>query len=407
MGLVKVRRLICFLLVILVTFSIIVPTSASACYYSDGSMTEEELEKDIKYWWQGNVPNDNSLITGKSGSDTIGAGACSHFAMSYALVKMGILNPANGDTPITHIENARRADAFLVDWGYFDFGRVNELYPGVTYEGRDNNVSGLNATDGLTYVKGKMDEGYYVVAIVYGDVTNGHCIFFDGINSDGTVSIGDSAFYGITWEETYGATNTYFSYLELLKCSGKDFNSQPSIYDDNALRGATKKEVEEYNGLVQQWNLTGMPSKTNLAEGVKIPEFYDYKALTSNELENLQDIKNIRDGDKLTIFRVAKISISILGFLLILYALLLVAAYIFDRVNSFLNLSLVNLFTLGYLKVATKKDLRELGMYNQDRTGYITAPKLFVIVLVILIIGGLMISGELSYLVYNIITSGS
>lgn len=401
---IKVKRTIIVFFVILNIISILFPTEVFACYYTDGTKSQEELDRDVSYWWQGHVPNDNSLITGKSGSDTIGAGACSHFSMAYALVKMGILNPANGDTPITHIQNARDKNAFLTTWGYFDFSRVDEVYPGVTYEGRDNNVSGLNAKDGLAYVKGKMSEGYYVVAIVYGSMTQGHCIFFDGINEDGTTSIGDSAYYGITWEETYGKSDsgTCFSYLELLKCEGKDFNSMPSIYDENALRGVTSADVVAYKDVVKQWNLVGMPQKSNLQSGVVIPDVGNRNSLTQAELNNIQAIKDTKDADKLSLFEVVKTVISFLGFALIVYAVLLFLAYIFDRVNSFLNISLVSMLTLGHIKVAQRDDMSELDDEMKKKKGYVTMAKLFIIIAIIVILGSLMVSGYLSYLIYSI-----
>lgn len=398
----KIKRIISLLLVLICVFT---PIDAFACLYSDGTMSEEELEKDIRYWWQGRVPNDNSLITGKYGSDTIGAGACSHFSMTYALVKMGIFNPANGDTPITHIKNAREKGAFLVDWGYFDFSRVSELYPDVTYEGRDNNVSGMNATDGLAYVKGKMNEGYYVVGIVYGSLTNGHCIFFDGINEDGTTSIGDSAYNGITWEGIYGASgvSTYFSYLELLKCKGKNFNSQPSIYDKNALRGANSKEIAEYHSLVKEWDLKGMPQKTNLKSGVIHPQIVDYRSLSQEEKGVVQSIRDIKEGEQLSFFDIMKTVISFIGLVLILYALLLLIAYIFDRANSFLNISLVSILTLGHIKVSQKEDILELDDEKLKKKGYMTTAKLFIIIAIIFIMGALLISGFISYLIYSLI----
>ena len=109
------RRIVAvFCLICLVAGAVITPSFC--CLFGDGSMTQEEMDKDVRYWRQGSVPADNSLI--HSGTDrTIGRAACSHFAMSYALVKMGYLNPANGDTPITHIEKARTYNAFRVNWG--------------------------------------------------------------------------------------------------------------------------------------------------------------------------------------------------------------------------------------------------------------------------------------------------
>lgn len=403
---IKIKNILIFLISLI--FALIVCTQPITVYAfeADTSGTSaEELSKDPKYWWQGHIPNTGSeTITLKAGSDTIGGGACSHFAMTYALVKMGIFNPKNGDTPYTHIKNAREKNAFMTDWGYFDFTRVNELYPDVSFEGRDNNVQGMSAADGLTYVKGKMSEGYYVIGIVYGSVSrNGHCIFFDGVNSDGKMSIGDSGYIGLTFEDVYMQSTNYFNYLELLKCKGKDINSQPSIYDDTALRGVSTTEVVEYKNLVKEYELTGMPTKSNLQEGVVRPEINSINDLTEDEKLVVSSIKETKDAEKLDWFQIAKNVISFIGFLLLVYDLLLIVFYVFDRVNSFLNISLVSLITLGRIKVALKEDFAELSKEDRKSNGYITLGKFIAIILVIGTLGGLMLSGTISYWVYLLI----
>ena len=396
----KLRYLILVLEVLMVLFSTITPTFA---YKYNTKLSDKERQKDVASWIQGTCPPDNSLINPNSGtSDTIGGGACSHFAMSYALVKMGILNPANGDTPITHIKNARKHNAFLTDWGYFNFSRVKELYPDVTYVGRDDNVGGLSAEKGLTYVKGKMKEGYYVIGIVKCSLTSGHCIFFDGINEDGTTSIGDSGFAGITWEDLYAKENAYFSYLELLKCKGKDFNSQPSIYSEHKLRTTTKKEVKEYKKLKMEYDLTGMPKQSNLTEGIVKPELKGIDSLNQQELSVVESIKYTKDANKLSLFSIAKIIISLVGFVLILYSIFLIVAFIFDRFNSFFSFSLVGLLTFGHMKIVTGKEKYELDD-NLKKKGYITLSKLIIIAIILLILGCMMVSGTISQWIYNLV----
>lgn len=393
--------------IISLIFALIVCTQPITVYAFERDTTgasAEELAKNPKYWIQGSIPNTGSeTITLKAGSDTIGGGACSHFAMTYALVKMGIFNPKNGDTPYTHIKNAREKNAFMTNWGYFDFTRVAELYPDVSFEGRDNNVQGMSGTEGLKYVKGKMAEGYYVVGIVYGDKTQGHCIFFDGVNSEGKMVIGDSGYEGTTFEDVYGICNTYFSYLELMKCKGKDINSQPSIYDGTALRGVSTTEVVEYKNLVKEYELTGMPTKSNLQEGIMRPEINSINDLTEDEKLVVSSIKETKEAEKLDWFQIAKNVISFIGFILLVYDLLLIVFYVFDRVNSFLNISLISLITLGHIKVALKEDFAELSKEDRKSKGYITLAKLIAIILVIGTLGGLMVSGTISYWVYLLI----
>jgi hypothetical protein len=402
----KLKKIVVFLMSLFLAMVIFMqPLTVYAYVHGEEGVSAEELVKDPKYWLQGYVPATGSeTITLKEGSDTIGDGACSHFAMSYALVKMGILNPKNGDTPLTHIKKAREKNCFSVNWGYFDFSRVDELYPDVTFEGRDYNVQGMSAADGLTYVKGKMAEGYYVVGIVYGSVSrNGHCIFFDGVNSDGKMSIGDSGYLGLTFEDVYMQSTNYFNYLELLKCKGKDVNSQPSIYDDTVIRGVSTREIVEYNHLVEEYDLTGMPTKSNLTKDIVRPRINVENNLTENEKLALASIKETRDSNKLDWFQIAKNVISFLGFILLIYDLFLLLCYVFDRVNSFINVSLVNTITLGHIKVAPKDDFAELSKGDKNDKGYVTLAKLIVIILVIGILGGLMISGTLSYWIYLLI----
>lgn len=218
--------------VVVCIFSCIVccVSNVSACLKGDGSVPQEELVQDVRYWRQGSVPytGEQKIVNWES-SSTIEYAGCSHFAMSYALVKMGYLNPDCGDTPLTHIRKAREYGAFLVDWGYYDFSRAGEMYKGITYEGRKY-IEHLGKYEGLEYIKELMREGYYVIGVISSPVTEGHCIFFDSIQEDGSVVIGDSFFSGLTFDDYYGTVLTEWSYLELLKCDGKPLLEQPSIY---------------------------------------------------------------------------------------------------------------------------------------------------------------------------------
>lgn len=393
------KRIISLLCALVILFGCIAPTYS--CYYADGSMTQEEMDRDVSYWRQGHVPADNSLI--HSGTDrTIGRAACSHFAMSYALVKMGYLNPAEGDTPITHIELAREYHAFRVNWGYYEYGKAPEMYPGIEYVGVDYNTCGLGAADGLAYVKGKMAEGYYVIACVSSKDTGGHMIFFDGINEDGTVSIGDSAFYGTTWEEYYGipGTNTKWDYLELLKCEGAPFNEQPSIYDENALREANEEEITQYETLVKEKDLTGMPTTSNLSEYALVPDLPDFSALLQYEKDSLAAIKDSHDASQVTLFQVLGAVASFVGVLMILYAVALILGFIFDYVNAFVDIDFVRLLTFGFIKVV--RDPLEYDKRN-NRQGYVTILKLFIIIFVIASVGVFLVSGGAVAFLYSIV----
>ena len=241
----------------------------------DWSKSVDELALKPENWIQGSIPNvNNETIMGDKETSSIQSSACSTFAMTYALVKMGYYNPSNGDNPYKLIKTIREKKMIYpgAEWGYFDYTRVNELYPEIHYEWRDNSVSGMNFESAIKYIKGLWNEGYYVVAIVYGGPTRGHCIFLDGINSDGSISIGDSGFIGTTWDETYGKYDMRFSYLEVMSCDGKPFLEQPSIYDDNILRAVSDKEVEEYNVLLYETDVEEMRAGSHDIAKIELQE---------------------------------------------------------------------------------------------------------------------------------------
>lgn len=419
-------RLLCVLLVTLLLVGIVTPVFA-CIRDNDGNVPMEDKLYDVRYWRQGWVPDTgDETITLKSGSSTIKRAACSHFSMSYALVKMGFLNPANGDTPMTHIEKARNHNAFRTDWGYYEFAYVDEMYEGVVYAGVDYNVSGLSPAEGLTYVKGKMSEGYYVIGIVKTKDTNGHCIFFDGVKTDGTMSIGDSWANYLTWEGYYGKseTNTEWKYLELLKYSEAPCNTQPSIYEtrsadvetptdpstggtttpsipneDGELRDITEEEVVQYQNLVQEKQLYGMPQLSNLASGAILPEFADLDGLTQSELSSLAAIQVMKDADKITIDKVAGAISVFAGIVLVLYAVALIVAFIFDSVNYFIDIELVTLLTFGNIKVVRDKNDYEK---TAGKKGYATIAKLLIVIIVVAVAGICLINGTVLRLLYKI-----
>ena len=61
------------------------------------------------------------------------------------------------------------------------------------------------------------------------------------------------------------------------------------------------------------------------------------------------------------------------------------------------------MITLGRIKVALKEDFAELSKEDRKSKGYITLSKLIAIILVIGTLGGLMVSGTITYWVYLLI----
>ena len=326
----KALKVFRFIMILVVMLSVLLLSSVSASAYAnniDYSIGMDKLAEKPENWIQGSIPNVNKeTISGTDSTSSIASSACSSFAMTYALVKMGIYNPTNGDNPYSLIKVLREKNLIFpgAEWGYFDFTRVNEVDKSVHYEWRDDTVKGMNFDQAIKDIKGLWNEGYYVVAIVYGGPTRGHCIFMDGINEDGSISIGDSGFVGTTWEETYGKYDMRFSYLEVMSCDGKPFLNQPSIYDDNILRAVSDKEVEDYNVLLYEKDVEDMRVRSHNIAKIELQSlsFNPYPEVPGRgiiDAENIKDCSNDIKKNNFLDMLVFSILTGVMFILLIVY----------------------------------------------------------------------------------------
>lgn len=365
---------------------------ASACKYNTVEGKDvSEVENDPAYWWQGRVPAFNEPIT--AGNSSVGNAACSSFAMTYCLVKMGIYHVQDGDGPVKLIQEAREKGLYSNGW-YFDYKKIDSLYPDIEcINDFDYGVAGKSSNEAIDYIKGLMAEGKYVIACVNGP-QGGHMIFFDGIDESGNLLIGDSAFAGLDWNTTYGNMGATLQYAVVFEYS-EPSTDMPSIYDGVDLRKDKKKDekdIERKNILVKEWDLVGMPAKSALVDRMGMMTLYDYNsALADYEKASLAVIQENMRGDKISLIRVVGLCLSIFGLLLIVYAVLLILAFFLDRF-FFLDISVVGLLTMGNIKIIDDKYKSEFDKGATDR-GYFTNKKFFVVVIVVISLGIFLISG--------------
>ena len=207
---------------------------------------KKEYAYDVYRWWQGEIPFDRSNIIPNSSSSESLYSACSYFATSYMLVKMGLLKPYKKETPITFIDKAREIEAYASSWGLFDFERLSEIYPEIEVVDTFYNTQKMTYEEVKNEIKVRMGKGEFVIACVAGSDTNGHYIFVDGFNEDDEMVIGDSTRAGTKWTDTYGAEghNNKIVHIETFKCKKKRPFHCPSIYDDKLSLGNEEDEKE-------------------------------------------------------------------------------------------------------------------------------------------------------------------
>ena len=183
------------------------------------------------------------------------------------------------------------------------------------------------------------------------------------------------------------AVSMYNSYsgLEPESYNGGDYDSEISVDEEGIVTLNAK--------LVAEWELTGMYSESGLSEyqiRVSLPE-----ALTNyNELNNVTQIgQAISNRNEFNAWATARAAIVFAGMLMVIYAIFLLLAVVFDNVNNFIDLSFVSLFTFGALQYAREE---EDGIKAK---GFVSTNRMVVVISVLMVIGAFCISGGVfSYL---------
>ena len=185
---------------------------------------------EVDTWFQGRIPATEKRTLKKGTSyTTVGNGGCSYFAAAFMLLKMGELDLLGGESPVTVLDKMEAIDGYL-SFGKMDFQRIREAYPNVTCCEYRTPLTG-QISDRISQIKEKLDNGYYVIATVVGGVTDGHYIFIDSITENGDMIIGDSAFAGTKWSDTFGAAGSTITDISVFRSSRVNSYDCPSIYE--------------------------------------------------------------------------------------------------------------------------------------------------------------------------------
>lgn len=150
--------------------------------------------------------------------------------------------------------------------------------------------------------------------------------------------------------------------------------------------------------LVSEWELVGMPKRSEITSSQRSITLPSKSNLTVGESYSVSLIKdNIEIANEASAFDKARIFLVFLGLVLVTYAMLLYISMIFDRVNTFMDFSLVKVITFGKLEYSPYE--KDIG----DGKGRANTTKLLISATVVLIVGLFLISGSILPIMSNII----
>lgn len=149
--------------------------------------------------------------------------------------------------------------------------------------------------------------------------------------------------------------------------SGTDYGTGISVSQAYSwiLKTGSLKEEKDIIGMGSSWVTDGEPISIVGRNG-----------LGMSEITELTDIGDTMGYGKITIGSVSRMITIVAGYILLLYACLLIGAYVFDRSNTFIDVSLLSVLSFGKWMVVDdderiKKSYRENGHVYITKTGVI------------------------------------
>lgn len=156
--------------------------------------------------------------------------------------------------------------------------------------------------------------------------------------------------------------------------------------------GGNTVDLNAVGGLVDEWDLTGMPKKSGLIENAVIPTLPDYSNLTAKEQYSIGAIRNnLEAASAFDAWNIARQVLVFIGLVLVTYTILLVLAMIFDTVNVFFDFSLVRVLSFGRLNYCPDLSSMDATMVKQGKL--IGKKKLIITLIVFFAIACLFIAG--------------
>lgn len=160
-----------------------------------------------------------------------------------------------------------------------------------------------------------------------------------------------------------------------------------SIGGDPSLGSDEKKSGNLSSSIVDEWDLVGMPAKSKLGASIAEIEEANAERLSIGENYSVKSIRNDLEVNKIqNIVDTARTCVVFIGLVLIFYSVMLLLAMLFDRVNTFLEISLVSILTLGHVRYSVEEE-------TSGMIGYAGTAKMIRVQIIMLVLGLFLVSG--------------
>ena len=183
----------------------------------------------------------------------------------------------------------------------------------------------------------------------------------------------------------------------LFRSSSKAFESAGASSTSDKENMSEEEKQELAFKIVSEGELTGMPDSNLIFKDQTNIDLVNRDSLSQGEQEDVENLKqNISSGKKFSFEGLLNSIISFVGMFFIMYGIALFIAYIFDYVNTFIEISVLGIISLGKFRVldVNENEGNFSGGYNEsDGHTYLSKSMLVKRIVVFEIIGMFLVSG--------------
>ena len=272
---------------------------------------------------------------------------------------------------------------------------VQYRYLGTVYRG-----SCVKTLTGLDFDTLKKDTKYvkdaYSAAAYFAAGLEG-CVCYYGITTGKNGINHPSSHNDLCGEFDFGPSGSKYGKISLQHLKRRAANTEVAykIFSGKTPTSSNSSTNREGTGvgdiIVLEKDLVGMPKQGELIRNQEEINLPDRGGLALGEIYSVDMIgEDVRLYNQAVSMNHARVLISFIGLCLIIYSVLMFVAMIFDRSNTFIDISLVSVLTLGKLKYSPyEKDERV------NKKGSSNTSKLLISTTVILVVGMIIISGAI------------
>lgn len=165
----------------------------------------------------------------------------------------------------------------------------------------------------------------------------------------------------------------------------------PEAYSDGSSGSQPILDIASLSSITKESDLEGMPSESGLTERVMNLELLGVDSLTDYDKQyNVTVIRETMESKhEFDAWDTVRVIFVFVGLLLLSYALILLMSMLFDNVNSWFDISLVTLFSLGALHYTPDVDVLT------NKRHFIGTRRMIAVIATIFVVGALFVSGAI------------